>query len=160
MNKLLLYALLVIFFMSLHALQTDEELAMHSLFNAKHALNRATHAAAQETDALKLAEGIADLDPEKARAAALVYLQENLRLDSSLVPLPGSFLQAPVELVSLDVIGAEHTFPYLYQQPLYDYEVTLKRPGVVMLVRLEYPRIYRVMNPITWVVKSSAELVM
>lgn len=159
MNKLLLYVLLIVFGMSLLALQADEELSMNSLFDAKHALNRATHAAAQAVDQAKLAEGIADLDEAKARETALDYLCANLRLDEDLTPLPGSFLQRPVSILALDVIGADHIFPYVYQQPLYNYTVTLNRPGVVLLARIEYPRMYNVLDPVEWVVKSSSELV-
>lgn len=159
MNKLLLYMLLIVFMASLLALQADEELSMHTFFDAKHALNRATHAAAQQTDPLMLAEGVADLDPDRARSCALQYLRENLRLNEDLTPEPGSFLQAPVEVIALDVIGAEAAFPYVYEQPLYDYSVTLARPGVVMLIRLRYPRMYSVLDPVEWVVKSASELV-
>lgn len=151
--------LLGAFFMALHALQTDEELAMQSLFQAKHGLNRATHAAAQQTDQEEIAGGVADLDPEAARRTALAYLRGNLQLDESLKPLPGSFLQTPVEIIALDVIGADRSFPYIYQQPLYGYSVTFNRPGVAMLIRLQYPRMYQVMSPVTWIIKSSAELV-
>lgn len=160
MNKLLFYMLLIVFLVSLLALQADEELSMNSFFDVKHALNRATHAAAQQTDALKLAQGIADLDEDQARITALSYLRDNLRLDDNLAPLPGSFLQAPVEIVALEVIGADESFPYLYEQPLYDYSVTLTRPGVIMLIRLQYPRMYSVMDPVVWVIKSASELVM
>jgi hypothetical protein len=160
MNKLLLFILLIAFFMSLYALQADEELAMHRLFDVKHALNRATHAAAQQTDPLLLSEGKADLDPVRSRDAALQYLKENLRLDDSLAPLPGTFLQSPVQIFALDVIGADQSFPYLYQQPLYDYTVTLEHPGVVLIARVEYPRMYRMLDPVSWVVKSTSELVM
>lgn len=159
MNKLLFYSLLIVFFMSLLALQADEELSMHSLFDTKRALNRSTHAAAQAVDQEKLADGIMDLNKEEARATALVYLRENLRLDENLLPLPGSFLQGPVSLLALDVIGADQSFPYLYEEPLYQYSVTLERPGVIMIIRLDYPRIYNMMAPVTWVVKSASELV-
>ncbi|WP_438448498.1 hypothetical protein [Gorillibacterium sp. sgz5001074] len=160
MNKLLLYVLLAAFCISLMALQTDEELSMHTFFNVKHALNRATHAGAQQLDAAKLAEGIPDLDPVRARAETLTYLRANLRLDAELAPEPGSFLNAPVEIVALDVIGAGFTFPYVYEQPDYGYSVTLNRPAVVLLVRLRYPRMYNVMAPVEWVVKSASELVL
>lgn len=160
MNKLLLYALLAVFFMSLLALQADEELAMNSFFNIKHAVNRSTHAAAQAIDEEKLADGVADLDEAQARLTALQYLRENLRLDESLNPLPGSFLQGPVRIIALDVIGAGESFPYVYERPAYEYSVTLQRPGVVLLIQLEYPRMYRMLDPVVWVVKSCSELVL
>lgn len=160
MNKLLLYMLLAVFFMSLMALQADEELAMQSYFHIKHALNRATHAGAQQLDGTKLAEGIADVDPELARTVTLEYFLSNLRLKPDLTPEPGSFLKEPAEIIALDVVGAGETFPYLYEQPDYGYSVTLFRPGVVLLVKLRYPRMYNVMDPVEWVVKSASELVL
>ncbi|MGN7384522.1 hypothetical protein ACTHRH_21705 [Paenibacillus sp. SAFN-117] len=144
--------------MTMQALQTDEELAMHTLFNAKHALNYATHAAAQQVNNAKLAQGIISIDPVRARETADRYLQANLRLDSANRPLPGTFLRQPVELLAFEVINEDKTFPYLYSNPLYDYSVLFHRPGVVMIIRLEFPRTFQVLGPITWEIKSSSEL--
>ena len=62
--------------MTLYALQTDEELAMHTLFQGKHGLNDAVHAAAQQSDSSKLAQGIHSIDEGKAQSAAIQYLRE------------------------------------------------------------------------------------
>lgn len=160
MNKLLLFILLVAFCMSLFALQADEELAMHQYFDLKHGVNRAAHAGAQAVDKEQLAEGKVNLDAAEARETALRYLRVNLRLDEQLVPLPDTFLQGQVSVLALDVIGSEHTFPYRYEQPAYEYSVTLNRPGVVMIIGIRYPRMYNLLKPVNWTVKGSAELVL
>jgi hypothetical protein len=145
--------------MTMYALQMDEEVAMHTLFRCKHGLNAAVHAAAQQTNEVKLAGGIRSIDPIKARATANMYLQGNLRLDPNNVPLSGTFFQSNIEVLVFEVINEEHAFPYTYVNELYNYNVTLEHPGVVMFVQLQYPRIYKLLQPITWTVKSSAEMV-
>ncbi|MBP1966858.1 hypothetical protein [Paenibacillus aceris] len=159
MYKLLLMALMSVVMMSMYALQTDEEVAMHTLFQGKHALNRAVHAAAQQSDQAKLAEGIHAIDETKARNAAQQYLQANLRLDAANAPLPGTFLQKGIVVELFKIVNDGEMFPYTYTNSSYGYSVTLNRPGVIMFIRLEYPRTYTVLQPITWTVKSSAEMV-
>lgn len=158
MHKIVLYMLLLVFFMTLFALQIDEEVSMNTLFRVKHGLNRATHAAAQQLDEQKLAQGIVSIDPQAAEEEAYYYLQSNLQLDMDNVPLQGSFLESPVEVVVLEIINENRIFPYHYVNGDYDYEVTLQRPSVIMIIRVEYPRIYHVIGPITWVIKGTAEL--
>jgi hypothetical protein len=159
MHKMILFLLLSAFFMQLHALQTDEELAMHALFQAKHAVNRAAHASAQQLDRRQLSSGIRSIDETMAYQAALAYLQDNLRLDESLLPRPGSFWTSHVKLLALDIINEGEHFPYRYERPEYDYAVTLNRPGVILIIRLDYPRTFRVLGPISWTVKGTSELV-
>lgn len=159
MDKLLAFTLLLGFMMVLHALQADEEIAMRALFQGKHAVNRAAHAAAQQVDLDQLKTGIVAIDSTAAKAAAALYLQRNLRLDAANEPLPGSFWRSRVEVVALEVINADQSFPYTYVHAGHDYEVTLQRPGVVMIIRLVYPRTYNVLGPIIWEIKGAAELV-
>ncbi|MEX1031246.1 MAG: hypothetical protein WDZ91_14555 [Paenibacillaceae bacterium] len=158
MYKLVLYLLLLVFFMTMFALQMDEEISMNTLFRVKHGLNRATHAAAQQLDEQKLAQGMMSIDSQVAEEKAYEYLQSNLQLDLNNMPLQGSFLESPVEVLVLDIINENRVFPYHYMNVDYDYEVTLERPGVVMIIRVEYPRIYHVIGPITWIIKGTAEL--
>ena len=145
--------------MMLHALQVDEELAMHSLFQAKYALNRSTHAAAQQLDTEKLAYGVTSILIEKAESTALHYLQKNLNLDSDNVPLPNTFLRSKIEVLEFKVINEDQLFPYTYTNLNYDYSVTVEKPGVIMIIQVEYPRTYSVLGPITWEIKSVAEAV-
>ncbi|MDD9271713.1 hypothetical protein ACFPES_32240 [Paenibacillus sp. GCM10023248] len=159
MYKLLLMVLLSAVIMSMFALQADEEVALHTLFRGKHALNRAVHAAAQQSDQSKLARGIPAIDESKAKTAALQYLQANLRLDAANDPLPGTFLQQRVEVEVFKIVNDGEVFPYTYTNPVYGYSVTLERPGVIMFIRLNYPRTYTIMQPITWTIKGSAEMV-
>ncbi|WP_310499470.1 hypothetical protein [Paenibacillus qinlingensis] len=146
-------------FMSLYALQTDEELAMHTVFQGKHGLNHAVHAAAQQSDMVKLAQGIHAIEEVKAKEAAMAYLQGNLRLDADNEPLPDTFLQSAVVVDFFKVVNEGEIFPYTYRDDARDYTVTLERPGVIMFIRLAFPRTYAVLQPITWTIKSSAEMV-
>jgi hypothetical protein len=158
MYKLVLALLMMVVWMLLHALQTDEEMAITALFQGKHAVNRAAHAAAQQVDAAALADGRLHIDEAAARAEAGLYLQRNLQLDEAGVPLPGTYLKERVELVDFQVINDDKTFPYTYRNDSADYEVTLRRPGVVLIARIVYPRVFAVIEPITWTIKGTAEL--
>ncbi|WP_409342603.1 hypothetical protein [Paenibacillus sp. MBLB4367] len=159
MYKLILYMFVLAFVMTLHALQTDEELAMQTLFRAKHGVNYATHAAAQQLDLERLAGGVVALDPARAEATALQYVQRNLRLDTANVPQPGTFFKARVDVLTCRVVNADETFPYSFVHPATGYSVVLNRPGVILIVRLEYPRTFSVMGPIVWDIKSASEVV-
>lgn len=158
MYKFLLLVLLIVFQMRLLALQLDEERAMLLLFELKHAVNRASHAAAQQLDPAMLAEGIRRIDEKRAEDVFLAYLQTNLRLNEDNRPLPGSMLKQPVEIAVFDVINGEVPFPYLYRDETFRLEVLLNGPGVVAIVRAEYPRIYNLASPVIWTVKGTAEL--
>jgi hypothetical protein len=146
-------------FSLMYALQTDEELAMYTLFQGKRGLNQAVHAAAQQNDMAKLARGVWAIDEASASATAMQYLQANLRLDGSGVPLPNTLLRSRVEVLDWAVINDDRMLPYTYTNSTYDYSVTLRRPGVVAIIRLEFPRTYNVLGPIVWTIKSSAEMV-
>ena len=159
MYKLILYLLLSAFILEMFALQTDEEIAMNTLFYGKHALNRAVHAAVLQSDLSKLSRGIHAIDSVKAEAAALQYLQRNLRLDTDNQPLPDTFLKEQVHILEFTVINEDHVFPYTYENAKYDYTATLYRPGVVMIIELSYPRTYGILSPITWQIKGTAEIV-
>lgn len=158
MYKLVLFALVTVIIMTVHALQLDREMAVHTLFRAKDAVNRAAHAAALQLDDEKVSWGVQDIDPLKAEQWARQYLQVNLGLDESLHPLTGSWLQEQVEWLVFDVIQADESFPYHYVNSTYGFEATLHKPGVVLMVRIHYPRSYQVLSPISWVVKGVAEL--
>lgn len=158
MHKFLLLMLVLLVQMRMMALQLDEERAMHLLFDLKYGLNRAVHAAAQQTDDALLARGIRAIDEAEAELVFLAYLQANLMLDGHNRPLPGSMLREPVEIVVFDVINRDQAFPHHYRNADHDVELTLYGPGVVAIIRAEYPRFYRLVHPIVWTVKGSAEL--
>ncbi|GMK42142.1 hypothetical protein PCCS19_52010 [Paenibacillus sp. CCS19] len=158
MEKLLLFALMAVVWVTAHAQQIDEELAMKALFQAKHAVNRAAHAAAQQLDEEQLAHGNVWIDSERASAAAKTYLMGNLQLDNSLKPIAGSFLHRPVEIVVFKVVNSDEMFPYTYRNMSYNYEVTLWHPGVILIIHLHYPRVFGALEPIDWYVKGAAEL--
>ncbi|GIO11236.1 hypothetical protein J19TS2_07910 [Cohnella xylanilytica] len=159
MHKLVFFVLMVIVWWMLHALQIDEEAALGTLHEGKRAVDRAAHAAAQQTDRDKLEAGVLSIDEEKALAAAEQYLQANLRLGADNTPMPGAFLRDRAEVRAFRVVNENETFPYVYRNPEYGYEVTLNRPGVVLIVHLVYPRMFGVLAPVEWDLKGSAELV-
>jgi hypothetical protein len=159
MYKLILFTLLSAFFIMLHGMQVDQHLSMQSLFQAKYALNRSTHAAAQQLDMEKLSIGIASIDRDAAQWTAQTYLQRNLNLDASNMPLPHTFLQSKVDILVFEVINENQQFPYKYMNSDYDYHVELEKPGVIMIIRVVYPRTYNILGPITWEIKGAAETV-
>jgi hypothetical protein len=159
MAKLVFSVLMIVVWWMLHALQLDEELAMGTVHEAKRAVDYAAHAAAQQLDRDKLELGVLSIKVDNAEEALITYLRENLSLDSELVPLPGSFLRDPVQLRVFEVINEEVEFPYLYRNPSYDYEVMLDRPGVVLIIHVNYPRLFGVLEPIEWDIRGTAQLV-
>jgi len=159
MYKLVFTVLMMVVWLLMHTLQTDEELAIAALFQGKHAVNRAAHAAAQQLDKEALAAGRLRIDEQAALQAAAGYLQANLQLSSDNEPLPGTYWKNRVEISVFEVINDQHSFPYTYYNPTYDYEVTLQHPGVVFIVKLIYPRVFTVIEPIEWHIKGTAELV-
>ncbi|MGO4374186.1 hypothetical protein [Paenibacillus sp. 2TAB19] len=159
MYKLLLIVMMMSVWGAIHMMQVEEEMAMQTLFLGKHAINRAAHAAAQQIDETALGNGQLRIAPTQAVQAAAVYLQHNLRLNEAGVPLPDSFLREPLELAVFEIINSEETFPYVYRNDSYDYEVTLYRPSVVIIAKVEYPRAFRILEPIEWYIKGAAELV-
>lgn len=158
MAKLLFILLFLAVWLTAHALQADEERSIRTLFESKHAINRAAHAAAQQLDESELADGVIAIDEEAAFSAAMTYLQRNLKLDRNGEPMPGSRLKEQVLIDDYKVINSGTNFPYTYRNDKYGYEVTLDRPGVVLIVRIVYPRMFSAMEPIVWHVKGTAEL--
>jgi hypothetical protein len=159
MAKLVFSVLMIVIWWMLHALQMDEELAMGTVHEGKRAVDRAAHAAAQQLDRDKLEMGVLSIKPELAEQSAIAYLQENLTLDTSLNPKPGSFLRDPLEIRVFKVVNDEVAYPFTYRNSLYDYEITLDRPSVIMIVHIKYPRLFGVLAPVEWDLKGSAELV-
>ncbi|QMV41033.1 hypothetical protein [Cohnella cholangitidis] len=159
MAKLVFSVLMIVVWWMLHALQIDEEVAMGTVHDAKRAVDRAAHAAAQQLDRDKLEMGVISIQSELAEEATLTYLQHNLSLDAELQPLPDSFLREAVEVLAFEIINEDSDFPFTYRNPLYDYEVTLDRPGVVLIVHVKYPRLFGVLAPVEWDLKGAAELV-
>ncbi|MFC4304225.1 hypothetical protein [Cohnella boryungensis] len=159
MAKLVFSVLMIVVWWMLHALQIDEEVAMQTVHEAKRAVDRAAHAAAQQVDREKLEMGIISIDSDLAAEAAISYLGNNLSLDADQQPLPGSFLRDPVDIIAFEIMNEDVVYPYTYRNLEYDYEVTLDRPGVVLIVHVKYPRLFGVLAPVEWDLKGAAELV-
>ncbi len=159
MAKLVFSVLMIVLWWMLHVLQVDEEIAMGTVHEAKRAVDRAAHASAQQLDRDKLEMGVLSIDAALAEESTLSYLRANLSLDDGLNPIPGSFLRDAVEVRAFEIINEEAEFPFNYRNDYYDYEVTLYRPGVVLIVHVKYPRLFGVLAPVEWDLKGTAELV-
>ncbi|THF72988.1 hypothetical protein [Cohnella fermenti] len=159
MHKLVFVVLMLIVWWTLHAIQVDEELALSVVHEGKRAVDRAAHAAAQQIDEAKLEAGVPAIDRDKAIASAALYLKENLRLEADLSPSEDGYLREPVEVKVLDIVDETQAFPYRYRNDEYDYEVTFRRPGVVLIAHIVYPRVFAALPPIEWELKGAAELV-
>ncbi|WEK55185.1 MAG: hypothetical protein P0Y55_03720 [Candidatus Cohnella colombiensis] len=159
MAKLVFGILMTVIWWMIHALQIDEELALNKVFEAKRAINRAAHAAAQQVNQEELEQGRVLIQEEMAKALAIRYLMENLRLDDNLQPLPDSFLREAIEVKVFEIVNSDETFPYIYRNGTYDFEAIFEHPGVVMIVHVKYPRVFAVLSPIEWDLKGAAELV-
>lgn len=150
---------MIVVWWMMHTLQLDEELALRTVHESKRALNHAAHAAAQQLDGDKLEMGILSIDQETAAFAALQYLQENLRLNDELMPLGDSLLKDRVAVHVFDVMDEDISYPYLYRNEHFGYETVFRRPGVVLIIELNYARVFGMIHPIKWVLKGAAELV-
>jgi hypothetical protein len=159
MHKLVFVVLMLTLWWLLQAVQLDEELALSVVHEGKRAVDRAAHAAAQQLDDEKLELGVLAIDSEEAAAAARLYLRENLRLEPDLTPRADGYLRDAVEVRVLDIVDETMPFPYVYRNEEYDYEVTFRRPGVVLIVNIVYPRVFAALPPIEWELKGAAELV-
>ncbi|MFD2672524.1 hypothetical protein [Marinicrinis sediminis] len=160
MYKIILYVTLCVVCVLMGALQVDEEMAVRVLFESKHAVNRAAHAAAQQVNEDKLLAGVLSIDEQKADEVLKQYLFQNLRVGTDGEPLQTSYLDQKVEILLFEVVNESYSFPYTYQAPQYNFEVTLSKPGVVVVAEVSYPRTFQVLDPITWQIKGSSEMVM
>lgn len=159
MYKLLLMVMMMSLWVSVQLIGIEEELAMKTLSQSKRAVNRAAHAAAQQLDKAALGDGELRIDGAAAAEAAMMYLGGNLLLDFHGNPLENSFLREPVEVLVFDIINGDETFPFYYRNDEHHFEAVLRRPGVVLIVKVVYPRAFRVLEPIEWEVRGAAELV-
>lgn len=157
--KLLIVPLMLIVWLSLYAGGIDQELAMKSYYKGKQAVNRGAHAAALQLDTAALAEGIFQLDPSKARATAEQMIYRNLALDETGSPTANSFIRAPVDIVHFEVLDASLTYPLHYKLDRYGFQTTFYRPAVIIVMKLSYPRIFSINNPVEWNIIGSAQLV-
>jgi len=159
MYKLLIFPLMLVVWLSLYASGIDQELSMKSYYKGKQAVNRGAHAAALQLDKIALAEGIFQLDPIKARAEAEKMIYRNLSLDETGKPTSQSFIRTPVQIVHFEVLDASLSYPFHYELDSYDFQTTFYRPAVVIVMKLTYPRIFSINNPVEWNIIGSAQLV-
>lgn len=159
MYKLLWLLLIILSGTILQAQQFDEEVSLSALFQLKHAVNRATHAAALQVDAQQLSQGILAIDEVKAKTTFYRYLYANLHLDERGVPQSNTFWKNGVERIQIVIINANQHFPYVFYDAARSYRVTLNEPGVIAFVDVTYPAMFNLLEPIHWQMNGAAALV-
>lgn len=87
----------------------------------------------------------------------MIYL--NLLLDEAGNPTAQSFIRKPVQIVHFDVLDASLSYPYHYKLDSYDFQTTFERPAVIVVIKISYPRIFSINNPVEWNIIGSAQLV-
>lgn len=102
----------------------------------RHSLNLALRAAVAQLDMDALADPDNSrlvIDPVQAEEKFYQVLQDNLRLDASNVPLPGSIADGPVKVCFFRVINqADLPFSYTYG----DYQETVDRIGATAIIKV------------------------
>ena len=159
MYKVLWFISVIVVSVFLHAVQIEQEAALRALLQAKNTVNRAVHAAAQQVDQAALAEGKRVINPVRAKEEMLQYIQYHLNLDELLEPLPNSLYQSKAIVDVFDVIQEDQSFPYIYTDEEKGIDITLQKPGVILILRLEYPRAFSWIEPFGWDLKAAAEIV-
>lgn len=142
MNRALRLLLLTFVFVFME-FSNANRLTNTTLINAEtYGLMRAAHDASLQVDPVLLAEGAVVFDRERARAAFEYALRRNMRLDATLHPEAGSYLQHPLEIVFEEYIddASGVTFPYNYRNDSFKIYKTLDGPSLVYEVRMRSPR--------------------
>lgn len=132
---LVAFFLFIIFLLFL-ALASDIAYLMAIKIEGRHSLNLALRAAAQKIDM----EAFADaenprlvIDESDASEAFLRVLRQNLRLDSSLNPLPGSPAEDRVEICYFQIVQEEDV-PHNYSY--HGRSETMRQPGCVGIIKI------------------------
>jgi len=157
--KLLLIPLMLVVSLTMYAQQIDQELAMKVYYKGKYAVNRATHAAVQQLDSFRLADGELFIDEDRAFDMAKQYLYANLLFDANGQPTAQSFIQSPIRILLFEVVNADQTFPYQYENPQYGIRLSLHKPAVVLVVALDYSGIFLRNDPVKWNIVGSSQLI-
>ncbi|MEY4479630.1 MAG: hypothetical protein RLZZ267_308 [Bacillota bacterium] len=158
MSKLMMVILILPVLFILQVIQQDLEHASHVYFRSKHGLNHAVQAAVQQIDTNLLSDGIIDLDAVLAEQVLKNYLMVNLKVDSQLIPTAGSFLRDPIQRYRVIYIDHLRTFPYELNTELGDI-IQFQRPGVYLECQIQYPRLYGLLPPIKWDIRSAGQVV-
>jgi len=159
MYKLLMIPLMLVIWLAMYGSGMEQELAMKFYYKAKQAVNRGAHAAALQIDQVSLADGVFQLDVDRAKTEAKSYIYRNLNLDQSGNPTEASFVNERVEIVHFEVLDAELIYPYHYELEQYSFSTVFHSPAVIIVLNISYPGIFSNGNPVEWNIVGSAQLV-
>lgn len=108
----------------------------------KEANNLAVHDAILQPIRSHLSEGQIIIDPDIARETLEETLRINLGLNEALVPIAGSPMRAPIEIVEFEILDDSNTvFPFLYENPTYHVVKYLHGPAAFAVIKTEYPKL-------------------
>lgn len=135
---------LILIWGGIMAMQINFDMDMNATRRMKDSLELAVHDAALAIDKTKMSQGQIVFERTKAEENLRQSLQQNLLLSSSLEPLTGSFLQAPVEIKVLEYYDDDSgmLFPFNYSNPTYEILDTIDGPAIVVVIETTSPRYF------------------
>lgn len=158
MSKLMIVILILPILFILQVIQQEQEYALFVYFQSKYSLNHAVQAAVQQIDVSLLSEGVIDLDVVLAEQELMKYLQANLKVNNQLIPIEGSFLRNPIQQFRVIYVDHLTSFPYELHTEFGDI-IKFQRPGVYLQCHIQYPRLYGLLPPIQWDIRSAGQVV-
>jgi hypothetical protein len=132
-------------------LELDYDHATAMFIQAKQAVNRSVQAAAMQIDPESWAAGEPVLEPIRAESIFKDYLKDNLKLSTG-------NLKNHIGEIEVTIVDRSHSFPYTFQSKWND-TIVFRSPGLFVSVQLTYPRLYKVLGPITWNIRGAEQIV-
>jgi hypothetical protein len=132
-------------------LQLDHDYATALFIQAKQAVNRSVQAAAMQVDLESWAAGEPVLEPVQAESTFKDYLKDNLKLATG-------NLKNQIGEIDVTIVDRSHVFPYTFQSKWND-TIVFHSPGLFVSVKLTYPRLYKVLGPITWTIRGAEQII-
>jgi hypothetical protein len=146
MNRVLLVMMMTGIFMLAQGFESDRFVSETVHNRLKFSLNRAAHDASLQVDKLQLTEGRIVFKRNDARFVFEAGLRDNLQLREGFVPLEGTLLKQPVDIVFEDYVddatlGVQ--FPFSYVQPAHHIFQVIAGPSVIYRIRVPMPKTNR-----------------
>lgn len=137
--------------------QVDDNNTVLADTRLKNALNYATHDASLQINKVELGQGKIIFDTFAAENAFKKTLQDNLFLDSNLVPKPNTLFREKLTVIYMDYIDDSDgvTYPYFYENAAYGIRRWMHGPSVIFAVEVPRPKVFNV-NPDYNLVKWAA----
>ena len=120
----------------------------------KNAVNYATHDASLQLKQAELGTGRIVFDIPAAENTFRQTLQDNLVLDNSLNPKPGTLFKQKLTVIFTDFIDDDDgkTYPFFYENDIYGIHHWIYGPSVIFAVEVQRPVVFNV-NPVYNLVK-------